>query len=79
MPKYDNQNIKGLQDLGFYKVKPCAQDVCALCEKPLRETVLSAFICDHCGAVFVEEMGGLLVKIGRRKRDAKMQEVQRLP
>jgi len=75
MPKYDNQNIKGLQDLGFYKVKPCNQGVCAICEMVLREervrvgldAVVDSYICDHCRRVYMEGESGLLVLVGRKK------------
>ncbi len=81
--------IKGLQDLGFFKVKPCTRGVCGMCEQTLRVCatrinpieVVDLYCCDHCGRIWIEGARGLLVEVGRRANETlqKMQQTRTVP
>ena len=67
MPKYDNQNAKGLQNLGFNYGKPIGIGVCAICRQTLVVKVVCStdlHCCDRCGRIYCEGASGLLVQIG---------------
>ena len=83
MAKYDNQNPKGLQNLGFNYGKPVLCGVCAICEQTLTVKatrinpveVVDLHCCDHCGRIYCEGASGLLVQVGERTKCTKQNSI----